>query len=783
MFSEYASRFLAQSQSRLSTFQGQSDNNNNNNNTATTTTNISNTSEPQAHRHHGDWSSRDARHGGRSFLGAARANNPYQPAASRFGHLTFASRYSTTQDAPLFQSARDELREEDDEDERDREAVDLYALQQSRRVFQTARLEESTEPEDEGSRGSLEQSHDQEEDSAYVDRAHVRGIKSSWNGPRSSFVRRPTDLGSGSGGSSSKRGAYDALERVASHSTDSSGKGRMEDVGLESTIADNEPPADLTMEASADDHPPAFQKLRGSAGPARIPIRRNSIPDSELGGPPSDYTSQTVAVSPPPGDLFKHDAFFAWVYLIAVAAMFATFCLVWLHTASPTKSNPIGDTVYTVLRSSFNLLAVDTLVAIVVSFVWLAALRYFVRPLVAIILVAVPVIMLSFSIYPFVSSFEGRQHGSSFQDIVMRWASTLPGFFAVVWVYMVWKGRRSLSSSIAILEFSSRILAANNALVLVGMGVLVLIVFWTWLWLAMFTRAFLGGSFSGALSRYVIQPSTWWLGAYFMMMYLWTLSVIAGVQRGTTAATVSQWYFHRNAVPAVASRDIVLAALNHSVTTIFGTISLSTLLAIVVRLPLLVLHRRIAGFITAFFYTLVPTSIVAMTNPLTLTYAAIHSQPLVDSARGLSHMEFLGPQAPTTTLTPRNLKHRGSAPLLPYRLAKLLLHATRFIMATALGFAGWVITARQLRIAVPDGSYRGSAYAYVVGLVASFIGWGILGAMEGILSSIVDAVVICYGSETKMVSGGGGYCMEAAQLFGGRGRGRGSGGANWDTGE
>lgn len=664
----------------------------------------------------------------------------------------------------MFHSTRDELLEEEDEDDRDREAVDLYALQQSRRVFPASRLEESTEPEDEGSRGSLDQSQDQEESRAFLDRAHMRGIKSSWNGPRSSFARRANNNGA-------KRGGHEDLERVVSQSSDSSSKGRMEDVGLESTIGDSQPPPELTMEASVDD-PPAFQQLRGTKAPTRTPIRRDSTLDSEMGGPFEDSVVATQALVPPTdGEIFKHDAFFAWVYLIALASMFATFIMVWLHTAAPSRTQPIGDTIYTVLRSSFHMLAVDTLVAIIVSFVWLAALRYFVRPLVALILIAVPVIMLSFSIYPLVSSYQGRTHGSSFQDVVMRWASTIPGFFAVVWVYMVWKGRHALNSSIAILEFSSRILAANNALVLVGMGALGLIVFWTWLWLAMFTRIFLGGSYIGGLSGFIIQASSWWLGVYFVLMYLWTLSMIAGIQRAATAATVSQWYFHRNAVPKVASREIVVAALNHAVTTIFGTISLSTLLALVVRLPLIVLHRRIASIIAAFFYTLVPTSIVAMTNPLTLTYAAIHSQPLVDSARGLSHMDFLGPQAPTTTLTPRAFRHRASAPLLPYRLAKLLLHATRFIMATGLGFAGWVITARQLRIAVPEGSLRGSAYAYVVGLVASFIGWGILGAMEGILSSIVDAVIICYGSETKMVSGGGGYCMEAAQLFGGRGRG------------
>jgi hypothetical protein len=248
------------------------------------------------------------------------------------------------------------------------------------------------------------------------------------------------------------------------------------------------------------------------------------------------------------------------------------------------------------------------------------------------------------------------------------------------------------------------------------------------------------------------------------------LSIISGVQRSTTAATVSQWYFHRNQVPAASSREVVSAALGHAMTTIFGTISLSTLLALAIRLPLLVLPQRLANILGMFIYSFIPTPITALTNPLTLTYAAIHSQTLAMSSKGLSQMDFISPQRPTTTLTPAALpKHNAYSPLLPYRLAKLILHATRFIMAIALGFAGWVMTARQLKLDSPDGlGVRGSAYAYVVGLIASFIGWGILGAMEGILSGIVDAVVICYGSEKRMATGPGGYCMEAAYLFGDR---------------
>ncbi|CAK7223637.1 hypothetical protein SCUCBS95973_005247 [Sporothrix curviconia] len=845
MFSEYASRFLAQSQSRLSNF-GQP---------AAADDNISNAGGETASRRTSDWasSSRAARPYGRSFLGRGfggggpgASGNPYQSSGSRFGQLNFASRYSAAaQDAPLFHEVEEEEEgadDDDDEVERDREAADLYALQRSRRVFAASRLEESASgTENELSHASLGESREDNEDgrrrlsnsgrrakgaAAAVNNGFVtkntRGVRasriqSSWNGSRS-FHR--ADRESALNEDDEEGNGFDATPLHES-------RGKMVDIGLESTIAESEPPLDLTVEPARDDdddddsQPPAFQKFGGGKSSGRFAFRRDSTNESELGllrdgpggggadsetnfGPASSSILQqqaaaaaaATAAGAPTSDmeLFRHDAFFAWIYLISLASLFATFVLVYLHTSEPSggKKQPWGDTIYTTLLSSIHLLAVDTLVAVIVSLVWLAALRSFARYMVGIIIIAAPVILVSFSIYPFVSSYQGSKTGSTgFQDTVMRWASLVPAVSAAVWLYLVWKGRSALRSSVEILEFSSRILAANSALVLIGMGCLVLVVFWTWAWLAMFTRVFLGGSFSSKLSRFIISTSSWWLGVYFVLMYIWTLSVISGVQRATTGATVSQWYFHRNVQPAPSSNEIVSAALHHAMTTIFGSICLSTLLALAVRLPLLVLPGRLANGLGLFFYSFIPTPIAALTNPLTLTYGAIHSQNLTASSQGLSQLSFLSPQAPTTTLTPRAFQARQrrkrygvaagtAAPLLPYRLAKLLLHATRFIMATALGFAGWVITARQLRVALPDGhggSIRGSAYAYVVGLVASFIGWGVLGAMEGILSGIVDAVVICYGSETRMANnagvggGGGGYCMEAAYLFGGRGDG------------
>ncbi|KAL2109431.1 hypothetical protein VUR80DRAFT_2489 [Thermomyces stellatus] len=745
MFSEYASRFLSQSQSRLSNFT-QADNDNG------------------PSRYAPDRSYRQARNLGRSYFTRAYGN-PYQQSSSRFGH-NFRSGLLNAQDAPLFASARDEFREEDEEEERDREAADLYALQRSRRVAAASKLVDSMGSDNEASNVSLDRSHE-DTPSQYQTERFRRGIRSSWNGGMSS------NIDGASGGKATGGRSKPAHQRYTDTDSDNGDdtKTRLEDVGLESHIEDDDPPASLIGDTLADgDNAPAFQQFKGRQDRNHL-LRRESTAETD-DEPRRESIDDGNAVTPMPsveGEIFRYDSFFAWAFLILFASLISTYVLVWLHTSAPDRKHPIGDTIYATLHGSFYMLAVDTLVSVATALLWLAALRSFVRPVVSLILVAVPVIMVSFSLYPFISSFQGPSHGESFQDRVMRWTATVPFVAAVVWVYCVVKGRHSIRQAVDILEFSSRILAANSALVAVGLASLFVVVFWTWIWLGMFSRVFLGGYMSKQLSRYIISLSSWWLGAWFIFMYMWTISIVTEVHRATTAATVSQWYFHRNTVPAPTSQEIVTAALMHSITTIFGSICESTVLARLVRVPLLVLPSRVSYIVQRVVNSFVPTPIVALTNPLTITYCAIHSQPLAAAARGLSQMEFLSPQTPTATLTPRVFTSREHTTngLLPYRLSKLILYASRSILATAMGFAGWVLTAKKLEIAMPDGvGIRGSAYAYVVGIVASFIGYSVMGSMESILSGIVDAVVICYGSERRMASGGGTYCMEAAYLFG-----------------
>jgi len=328
----------------------------------------------------------------------------------------------------------------------------------------------------------------------------------------------------------------------------------------------------------------------------------------------------------------------------------------------------------------------------------------------------------------------------------MRIFSFVPFLGAIIWTYLALQSRHSIERSIQILELASKILSASPALVMAGFAALGATVVWFWLWLTMFTRVFLEGHMARKL--FIIDTSTWWLGVFFFMMLLWTQLVIAGLQRATTAATVSQWYFYRSSDNSVSSREVVTASFNHATGPLFGTICLSTLTSLLIRVPILILPRRLLGVCSLLVYAIIPAPLKSITNSLTLTYAAIHSQPLAISARGVSRLPLSA-----TNDTTRHFQqiNRGTDPLTAYNTTHMLLHATRQVMTLALGLGAWLSTT--------------SAYGYVVGLGAAVVGWGVLSAVEGIVGGVVDGVLVCWGSE---VAAGrqGRFCPEAKQLFG-----------------
>lgn len=664
---------------------------------------------------------------------------------SRFPFAPF-SRQEPSQ-APLFYSAA-EGQAEDEGHEYQREVADSYALQRSRQHFGPSNLTESSEMDDDGMEALEEtekgQNHDREE-------SLPRGRLGAPYPPSSRAESRASDMSG-------------------------KGKGRMVDVNLNSTI-DEEPPeslANLSPSIDLDEPPAPVRTFRPATKPSvlssYLPLEAELDDTQHLDPRPMSPDRESVppTVVLPAQEPPKHDAFWANLFQISLCTMFAVFILIWFQTSTPKSS--LGDTIYTALKGSTSMLVWDTLIAVVVALLWLSLLRNHVRPLVYIMIVAVPVVLFSFSLYPFISSFKGAWHGNSLQDKAMRWGSFVPAFMAFFWTWSVIKNRHSLHSSIQVLEFSTKILAASPYLIVLGFAALSVVVTFSWTWMLMFERIFLSGHFAGA-KKWIINANSWWLGAYFILQYLWTLGVIAGLQRATTAAVVSQWYFHRRAVPQPTSQEVVKASFLHATGALFGTTCLSTFLSLLVRLPLIVLPGRLSGLLNMAAYWIMPSTLATLTNPLTLTYAAIHSQPLGISARGLNQLNFVSRTNPSNTLGPRNFNpaQSGSA-LMPYRLAKLLLQATRWIMSFALGFGGWVRAAHSIQIQGAASGLRGSLYAYIVGMIAGTIGFAVLGCIENIVGGVIDASMICWASETAGGRGEARFCREAGELFANEGR-------------
>ena len=684
---------------------------------------------------------------------------PYQQ-SSRF---PFGKSQPAAPPAPLFHSATDDFRDDEGEDHQ-REFADLWALQRSRRAFRASHITESSEGDDvasshaDGSDGHSAQSDPDLGNERPRGRLLGGAFRGPWRKQRENVKgKQPAAAGialvpedaEGDGGES----------RFSARSGRSKGRDLLDDIQL--SQADAESIEDL----GADRVSPPYDGFRFKPSPAIKPAPYHDDDDESWSRQENDAERESIlhhgseddeeerqelaTVLQPP----RHDVFWANFFLIVFAAQFACSFLVYIHTDEPPK-NPLGDTIYTILHKSFKLLAVDTVVAIFVAVLWLALLRSHLRPLTYLTIYAFPVILFSFTLWPFITSFNDRWKGP--QDKVMRVFSVIPLLGAVVWTYMAITTRHSSEHAIKILELAGKVLSASPALFLSGFTSLVVTVAWFWVWLLMFTQMF-------------VSTSPWWLAVYFVLTLLWTQMVIAGIQRATSGATVSQWYFYRagqTTAPTNSSGEIVLAAFNHATGPLFGSVCLSSFVTLLVRLPLYVLPRRLTSFFSVCLYPVTPTPLLSLTDPLTLTYSAIHSVPLASAARSAAALPLSSAAKGDDPRRPLPEAARRAAALEAYRTTHMLLHATRQIMTLALGLGAWLNTQRvgsSSATAVPT---MGSAYAYVVGLGAALVGWCVLGAVEAIVGDVVDGVVVCWASEVVAERRGRPFCVEAGVLFG-----------------
>ena len=146
----------------------------------------------------------------------------------------------------------------------------------------------------------------------------------------------------------------------------------------------------------------------------------------------------------------------------------------------------------------------DTLAALCVSFLWIICLKNFAALVVYSLLVGAPTVMFSFGLYPLVMSYRGKWEGRSFQDKAMRSISVVPFVLAVLWIWVIYRSRRSMEKAVQIIRLASRVLASNKHLIFLSYATLVSVTLFSWMWIAMFSRVFLSGNKGMVAGKFVL---------------------------------------------------------------------------------------------------------------------------------------------------------------------------------------------------------------------------------------------------------------------------------------
>jgi hypothetical protein len=492
----------------------------------------------------------------RHRLTCADASKFLQQSQTRMSAIR-EGRLTTQTPAPLFHSAADFLPEDP---EHEQEVQDFYALKSSRRHFGPYAPSSATgAEEDEDDNGEYSDEDSTQELRRSRGRSQYLGlgnIKSSWRAPGTSdsvFSNKtispsglkgkdkmvPVRLDESEVRSEAGKSDRSAMVGSAEH-TPFAEYDRRRSYSLNSDYDSHHPPDDIAIEMPRDESPPPFQQFKRP--------HRESSPSLPFAAPVEEESRERTPFMPQESERPKaqpqiipqqvyhpvlepptHDRLWGSLYIFLMACMFTTSFIVWLHTEDPTLP---GDTIYKTLHSSFHLLTIDTFAAIAISLLWMYLLKSFVKPLIYVLMVAVPMVLVAFSIYPFVMSFKAPKGGYGGQVTVMRWGSFIPAIMSVAWVYTAWKSRHAMTRAVGIIQLACRIIGENTTLVLLSFGTLVVTCVFTWVWVGMFTRVFLTGNILvGGKWNWMLNSKTIALGTYYIMMYLWTLGVASGVHR------------------------------------------------------------------------------------------------------------------------------------------------------------------------------------------------------------------------------------------------------------
>ncbi|EPX71854.1 choline transmembrane transporter [Schizosaccharomyces octosporus yFS286] len=423
--------------------------------------------------------------------------------------------------------------------------------------------------------------------------------------------------------------------------------------------------------------------------------------------------------------------------------LFGSLCLVMFTYSILTiwRTNPDSPpetSAYATIQKAFPLFQKDAIICAFLAIAWLIFLVAVPQFLVFLLAVA-PISMFFFSIYLLNASKIHLENST--QSNIMRVTGVSLLLFTLICSTYIWRHWSRFATSFNIVKLACRVISDIPQIVLVFISFLVSFYILIFVWVRLFARLFLrGSSFVGSV--WVSPKSSWILASFYAFHFLWLCVFLNSLQCAILSSIVSQWFFYRNTRMTATKTNLVAHFFSDVLYNHYGLCSLSSLLRVTTKVPLHFLPRwlRHTSHLVYYMFTSVSASYVA--SPLALAYASIYSIPYMNASKALSQIEQLNRV---------NLRRRC------YYLSKYTLLVARSVLAVGVGVTAWNFSIHS----------NGIFYGYLVGILGGFLAWLIIGVIEGGLSMLVDALLICSIIDISSCQGdpNGSHCYEAWQLF------------------
>ncbi|TPX64991.1 hypothetical protein SpCBS45565_g05481 [Spizellomyces sp. 'palustris'] len=315
------------------------------------------------------------------------------------------------------------------------------------------------------------------------------------------------------------------------------------------------------------------------------------VPGEEIPQPPSGLNplfekllpvDEDVPVYIDVGNRRYRDIPFAVLYGIALITMLIAGIVVLFTTKNARLDSIFPRPIYITIRDSAGLLTAITAVAVLVGAAWLSLLRSFVRPVVVITILAIPVTCLGFFVAALTNSILGKAHdapylGAQYDGMIVLATSFLMGGIASA--TFLFNRRQEIEQTIHILQLSCDILRTNPGIFVVSVSLTAAYMLFAVAWMFLFSHLFLRGlkeTDPSGVVRWHMADGTGWVAGFFTLMYFWTSAIFKNVEKVTIAGVVGEWYFQRP--EGALSTDRTLKNFKAALTKSFGSIAFASLI-------------------------------------------------------------------------------------------------------------------------------------------------------------------------------------------------------------